>query len=307
MPKQPTYIVPPPGLKELIEDIIGKKTVRCTIPDCGLSSAYRFSVLLEDDSKVFVKAATDDDTEKWLRNEYLVLSTYKEAFMPAVVNWIDIPATRPVLITQDLTGAYWPASNAGVIWRNNDIDLLLDTVQKLSTIKGHPTLSNLRNDSAAIWTKIAEDPQWFLTLNVCSENWLEHSIDYLIEAEKRVDETGDILVHGDIRSDNCCIYKSQVIFVDWSHSSNGSPDHDLANLLPTLYLEGGPAPYQMMPNAASQASRNCAAHIQRLSKSNLMPLWLTKVFKKLIAIELEWAAQCLHLDKPDGINWRSID
>jgi hypothetical protein len=129
---------------------------------------------------------------------------------------------------------------------------------------------------------------------------LASSIDLLIDSEKKHNQEGDTLVHGDIRSDNICFDESQVIFVDWSHACNGSSDHDLANLLPTLYLEGGPNPFHIMPNAASHASYLCAKHIQRLSGKNTMPPWLINVFVKLIAIELAWAASCLGLEKPGG-------
>ncbi len=65
---QTTSGTPPQFLKKLIEDILNQKAVHWAIPDCGLSSALRYSVVLEDKSKVFVKAATDNETEKWLRN-----------------------------------------------------------------------------------------------------------------------------------------------------------------------------------------------------------------------------------------------
>jgi hypothetical protein len=308
MQMQTTHNDPPQYLKELVEDAANLKAVQWIIPDCGLSAAYRFSVQLENNSKVFVKAATDEATEKWLRNEYFVLSTFKEAFMPAVIGWISNAGNYPVLITQDLSDAYWPASHNGVAWRKNDFDLLLDTVQNLSRIKGHPGLSNLKNNNANVWSKIAGNPTGFLKLGICSENWLNNSVMHLIHAENSLDNTGNTLVHGDIRSDNICIdEQNKIILVDWSHAVNGSATHDLANLLPTLYLEGGPDPYQIMPGAADHAASLCATHIQRLSTGSSMPLWLKAVFKKLIAIELEWAARCLNLDHPDGLSWKEVN
>src|SRR6476620_5278236 len=146
---------PPKYLRELVEDFVGKKSIQWTIPDCGLSSAHRFSVLLEDKNKVFVKAATDDETEIWLRNEHLVLISFKENFIPPVVGWSDTKEIRPVLITQDFSNAYWPASHSGVVWRKGDFDLLFETVQKLSKTKVHRALPNLTNTNASIWTKIA--------------------------------------------------------------------------------------------------------------------------------------------------------
>jgi hypothetical protein len=40
--------------------------------------------------------------------------------------------------------------------------------------------------------------------------------------------------------------------------------------------------------------------IRRLGMDQGMPGWLKDVFKRIIAIELEWAASCLALPKPDG-------
>ena len=99
---------------------------------------------------------------------------------------------------------------------------------------------------------------------------------------------------------------SKVLFVDWSHAKRGYPHRNLANILPTLHLEGGPVPYLVMPDASHEAAVDCADHIERLAVDRWMPQWLKRVFKKLIAIELEWAAQCLNLDEPDGIRWRDV-
>lgn len=285
-------------IKEALENRLNKKIIQWRKPQLGLSAAARYSIELEDKGKVFVKAATDTETAGWLRTEYLVLTSYQDSFIPVLIDWIDESGSFPILITQDLSDAYWAASDEGVHWRKGDIELLLDTVKKLSTVKGHPPLPKMENHHAGIWAKIAENPEGFLRLKLCSRNWLEHSIDYLVEAESKVDQTGETLVHGDIRSDNICIDKSRVVFVDWSHACVGRADHDLANLLPTLHLEGGPSPFEIMPDAATQAAALCATHIRRLSRDKSMPSWLTDVFRKLIAIELAWAARCLDLEQP---------
>jgi hypothetical protein len=91
-----------------------------------------------------------------------------------------------------------------------------------------------------------------------------------------------------------------VKFVDWSHAARGIGSYYLAQVLPTLHLEGGPLPYDVMPNGGSDAASMCANSVQRLAADQGMPEWLKDVFKRLIAIELEWAASCLELPKPDG-------
>ena len=290
----------PPYLVSLIEDTLGKRAVHFGQPDCGLSAAHRFSVKLDDDTRVFVKAATDDDTARWLHTEHLVLSTTPVELMPGVVAWIEPHDGWPVLITEDLSHAYWPASHAGVTWRNGDFDLLFAAIERLSSLPANPELRSLVNRRSAIWSTIAAKPEFFLQLGLCSDRWFGNAIDALIEAERNVDVMGDTFIHGDIRSDNICILGTQVKFVDWSHAARGSETYNLAQVLPTLHLEGGPLPYDVMPNGGSHAASICASSAQRLVTDHGMPGWLKDVFKRLVAIELEWASSCLGLPKPDG-------
>ena len=53
---------------------------------------------------------------------------------------------------------------------------------------------------------------------------------------------------GDVRSDNVCFWGSGVVFVDWAEAMRGNPDYDLACMLPTLQLEGGPRPFDVFPD-----------------------------------------------------------
>lgn len=62
--------LPPDHLQHLLENAIGKRAKHWTVPDCGLSAALRFSVRLEDNSRVFVKAATDEYTAQWLKDVF---------------------------------------------------------------------------------------------------------------------------------------------------------------------------------------------------------------------------------------------
>ena len=290
----------PPYLVAIIEETLARKAIEFSQPDCGLSAAHRFSVRLDDGSRVFVKAATDEDTNEWLRTEHLVLSTMSHELMPRVVAWVEPVGGWPVLIAEDLSHAYWPASHAGVTWRSGDVDLLFAAIEQLSSLPANPQLSAMENRTTSIWSSIAAKPEFFLTLELCSARWLGDAIDTLIDAERNADVTGDAFVHGDIRSDNICIQGTQVKFVDWSHAARGSSTYNLAQVLPTLHLEGGPPPYEIMPNGGSYAAASCAGHIRRLARDQGMPGWLQDVFRRLIAIDLRWAAASLALPKLDG-------
>ncbi|MET9023450.1 phosphotransferase [Actinopolymorpha sp. NPDC004070] len=295
-------------LRARVERAVGQSSTDWTEPDTGLSAAARFSVTLKDGSGVFVKAATDDQTEGWLRAEYLALREVPERFVPRVVAWLDEPGHRPVLVVEDLRGAHWPAGHEGVDWREGDIDRVLAAVADLAGVAAPASFEPSPRRPAYWPTLLGEGPDRaaFLDLGVCSAGWLAGVASVLTEAEAGLDDSGDSLVHGDLRSDNICVAGDRVIFVDWSHASRGSAEHDLSLLLPTLHLEGGPLPYDVLPTSGGWAAAGSASLARRVLDDSGAPDWLVRVFVRLLAIDLAWAASCLGLPRPDGADWRSI-
>ena len=295
-------------IRARVERALGQAATEWEVPETGLSAAARYSVTLADRSRVFVKAATDDDTERWLRTEHLALQRVPGRFVPAVVAWLDGPDGRPILVVEDLSRAHWPASHRGVCWRGGDLVRVIAAVADLSLVRA-PTAFEARAHGPAHWPALASDGSdraAFLDLGLCSPAWLSVAAPLLVQAEATLDDTGDRVVHGDLRSDNICLDGTRVVFVDWSHAARGHPDHDLAQLLPTLHLEGGPRPVDVMPNGGEWAAAGSASLARRLLDETALPGWLAEVFIRLIAIDLEWAAASLGIPAPDGADWRAI-
>lgn len=293
-------------VREQVERVVGQATREWVTPETGLSAAVRSSVRLADGSRVFVKAATDAATAKWLRTEYLALRRLPARFVPRVVAWLDEPGGHPVLVVEDLSHAHWPASHAGVDWREGDIERVLAAVADLSGVRA-PGEFVPSPRGAVRWPALTgPDRDAFLGLGLCSAAWLSHAAPLLVAAEAGLDDGGDRVVHGDLRSDNICIDGERVIFVDWSDASRGHAEHDLAQLLPTLHLEGGPLPYDVMPTGGGWAAAGCALLVRRAIHEPGIPAWLARVFVRLAAIDLSWAASCLDLPEPDGLDWRRI-
>jgi hypothetical protein len=67
-----------------------------------------------------------------------------------------------------------------------------------------------------------------------------------LEADWPAASAGTTLVHGDIRSDNVLVTADGVVFVDWPHASVGTPVIDLVGWAPSVVLEGGPAPEELL-------------------------------------------------------------
>lgn len=297
-----------PEIRQRLEGVLGRSAREWASPETGLSAAARYSVTLDGGGSVFVKAATDDQTAGWLRTEYLALRHVPERFTPRVVAWLDEPGRYPILVTEDLRHAHWPASDRGVDWRPGDIDRVLAAVADLSTVRAPEALAPVPR-GAPRWPDLVRDGAGrdaFLGLGLCSAAWLDAAGPVLVEAEARLDTGGDQVVHGDLRSDNICLEPGRVVFVDWSSAARGSAAHDVAQLLPTLHLEGGPPPETVMPDGGRWAAAGCAALARRAVEDRSAPSWLVAVFVRLAAINLSWAASCFGLTPPDGVEWRAI-
>jgi hypothetical protein len=57
---------------------------------------------------------------------------------------------------------------------------------------------------------------------------------------------GPTLLHCDVRSDNLLVTTSGVVFVDWPHACVGAPIFDLVAWAPSVVLEGGPEPEELL-------------------------------------------------------------
>ncbi len=57
---------------------------------------------------------------------------------------------------------------------------------------------------------------------------------------------GSTLVHGDVRADNVLLAADGVVFVDWPHAAVGSAVFDVIAWAPSVVLEGGPPPEELL-------------------------------------------------------------
>ena len=53
-------------------------------------------------------------------------------------------------------------------------------------------------------------------------------------------------MHGDVRADNVLLTADGVVFVDWPHAAVGTPVFDVIGWAPSVVLEGGPPPEELL-------------------------------------------------------------
>ncbi len=85
------------------------------------------------------------------------------------------------------------------------------------------------------------------------DEWSGRHLSRLAELESGWPDAlaGSTLLHCDVRSDNLLVTSHGVVFVDWPHACVGAPVFDLVAWAPSVELEGGPAPEELLALSAS--------------------------------------------------------
>ena len=263
----------------------------------GYTPAERWVVELEDGRSAFVKVAVNDLTALWLRKELRVYADLRAPFMPQLLGWAD-EGDRPMLVLEDLSTCDWPPP-----WTPERIDSVLATLAQVAATTPPGWMDPTCADVAWIgegWSEVAEDPAPFLATGIVSQAWLESVLPTLLEAGAPSVVAGDRLCHFDVRSDNMCFRADgSAVLVDWNHAAIGSAKLDVAAWLPSLALEGGPAPETILPDAAPEAAV-LAGYFA--SRCGLPPIpdapGVRDIQKRQLSVALPWACRALGLPLP---------
>lgn len=229
--------------------MLGEKPVTWLPVSRGYTQAQRWVVGLPSGTKAFVKAATDENTARWLRREYHAYTTIIADFMPRVLGWED--DEQPVLVLEDLSHGFWPPP-----WTPQSVARVLTTLRRVASTSPPPDLPriSLYRDELLGWSRVAEDPAPFLSLGLCSALWLRRALPALLAAQEEAELDGDDLLHFDVRSDNICLLPARVVLVDWNSACRGNGVFDIVAWLPSLRAEGGPPPEEIVPDAGPLAA-----------------------------------------------------
>jgi hypothetical protein len=198
-------------------------------------------VELDDGRSVFVKQALTAETTDWLRTERRVYENVHGSFLPAYFG-----AADTLLMIEDLSAAEWPPP-----WTQERIDLVLASLDELHATEPPGGLPRL---AVSGWAAVQENPEPLLSTGVCSREWLAAALPALVQANADAELDGDELLHFDVRSDNLCFRDGVAVLVDWNIASVGNGRFDVAFWLPSLRLEGGPEPWEVLPNAGPLAA-----------------------------------------------------
>lgn len=263
----------------------------------GYTHNERWIVRFADGTAAFVKSAVDAMTAEWLRAEHLVYSSLEGApFLPRLYGWDD--DEHPALVLEDLSEVFWPPP-----WSNERVESVRATLNEVAATSPPPELPSLEDERERLagWKVVARDPEPFLALGLCTRAWLAMALPALEAAEEACILAGDSLVHLDVRSDNICFRGERALLVDWNLAVAGNAVMDVAAWLPSLRVEGGPAPEEILPNAPNPAALVSGFFAAR---AGLPPPPKAPLVRALqlaqLRVALSWAAAELRLPPPDA-------
>jgi aminoglycoside phosphotransferase (APT) family kinase protein len=96
--------------------------------------------------------------------------------------------------------------------------------------------------SGAYWRRLRKDRP--ARLDAWSTRHLDRLADLEAEAPSAV--AGDALLHLDVRADNLLLTPERVLVVDWPHARVGAPWVDLVFFAPSVAMQGGPPPEELL-------------------------------------------------------------
>jgi hypothetical protein len=273
-------------LDERIERAVGSRPVRYEPRPGGYSTADRFAVTLADGRRVFVKSADAANLADWVRREHEVYASLSGSFIPALAGWDD-DGVRPVLAIDDLSDADWTPR-----WDPARVEAVLGALHELGDAAPPPNTRTVRETFPDLWGRwqiVESDPEPFLSLGVRDRDWLEGALPAILAAAESAPVEGDRVCHLDVRSDNLCFVGERTVLVDWNWTSLANPAVDVAAWLPSLRVEGGPQPWEVLHDAGPLAAfvAGVWAAVAGLPPPETAPM-VRDVQRRQLAVALDW-------------------
>jgi hypothetical protein len=273
-------------LDERIERAVGSPPVRYEQRPGGYSTADRFAVTLADGRSVFVKSAEAPNMAGWLRREHEIYAALSGSFIPALEGWDD-DGVRPVLAIEDLSNADWTPR-----WDAARVAAVLEALEELADATPPPNTPPVRESFAELfdrWRVVETDPGPFLSVGLRDAAWLDRALPVILAAVNSAPVSGDRVCHLDVRSDNLCFRDGRAMLVDWNWTSLANPAVDVAAWLPSVRVEGGPQPWEVMADGGAFGAfiAGVWAAVAGLPPPDTAPT-VRDLQRRALAVALDW-------------------
>ncbi|PFG20264.1 phosphotransferase [Serinibacter salmoneus] len=240
--RRPTWPQLPESLRAAVQQRIGA-VIQWRSHDHGYSPGPALT-LTTDHDEVFLKAAFlagNPHTVALHRREAEIAAVLPAGTPTPSLRWSNEVAGWVVLVFDAHPGSVPPLP-----WRSEALDAVAHLTARLAEITAPDSLDRLVERARYEGLRrLAGEPHPGLET---FDPWLAGNLDALasIEGTWTTHCDGDRLLHHDLRRDNVLLDESNAVAIDWPHAVAGAGFTDLVGWLPSLHLEGGPAPEEML-------------------------------------------------------------
>lgn len=248
----------PEQVRAAVEGWLGSPVVSATTQPGGFSPGVASRLVAASGRRVFVKAVSSTpnrDAPRFHRREAKIAAALPpEAPAPRLLwthdegddGWV-------VLAFEDVEGRH-----PELPWQLDELNRVLDALDALTTsLTPSPVPAEVATPMSTWflqrgqgWQRMLEDPfpgrdEWTIR-NAVNLARFEADAPWLCG--------GDTLLHFDTRADNVLLTDDRVYFVDWPHAHLGAPWVNLVGFAPSIRMQGGPDPEEILMR--SEAGRN---------------------------------------------------
>jgi aminoglycoside phosphotransferase (APT) family kinase protein len=216
----------PDGIRSAVEARAGASVVEARDQRGGFSPGVAARLLLDDGSRLFVKAVApsiNTDSSDMYRDEARTLAALPPGVPAPRLLWTHDDGDWIVLGIEDIDGR-----SPSLPWRRDDLDRVVAALPATPAPDGFVSLTDKMAGAFTGWRTVAADPPSDL------EPWALRHLDRLaaLEASWAGYAAGDELVHADLRADNLLLDRDGGVYLlDWAHACSGAAWVDLALLL----------------------------------------------------------------------------
>lgn len=256
----------PGPVRAAIERVCGAEVIEARTQPGGFSPGAAARVRCADGSRWFVKAASAElnpAAPRLHRQEAEVLAGLDPAI---AAGRLPVPRLRGTaqhgpwfaLVVDDVDGRQ-PA----VPWQDDELDLVLAALDRLAAALT-PAPGPARHAAPDVAGRLGADFTGWRALTAAPgddqlDPWSRAHLAELaaLEATWAAHAAGDTLLHTDIRADNLLLAGDgpRVVVVDWPHACRGAAFVDLVCFAPSVAMQGGPEPAELLARTGAGAER----------------------------------------------------
>jgi aminoglycoside phosphotransferase (APT) family kinase protein len=247
-----------------VERACGATVVEATTAPGGFSPGLAARIGCADGRRWFVKAASaqaNPDTPRLHRQEARILGDLDPLIMSGRLPAPRLRATVEhgswfALILDDIDGQH-----PTLPWQDDEAGQVLGALDKLADVLtpapiAAPAIGQYLGADFTGWRILAQTPG-----DERLDPWSRARLADLaaVEATWAAHASGTTLLHADIRADNLLVTAAGIVVVDWPHACLGAAYVDVVLLAPSVAMQGGPQPADLLTRSRAGRSASRAS------------------------------------------------